>query len=266
MQIFYAIILGLIQGLTEFFPISSSGHLVIVEKILNFHFPGIVFEVMVHFGSLLAVLIIFRKDICEILKDSYQCLFLKRKKNNLIEKLIIATIPAVILGLFFKSKIELLFNSPQIIGIMLIITGLILFLSKFITYNTKNLSQITAKDAFIIGLAQSIAIIPGISRSGSTIVTGYYRKIKHTDSVKFSFLLSIIIIFGANFLEIKEMQLFLSKKEIWILLTGIFSAFIGGYFAITFLLKIIKSGKLHFFAYYCWIVGILSTILFNFFL
>lgn len=242
MNIVEAIILAVIQGITEWFPVSSSGHLVIGEKLLNLQ-SNIQYDVMLHIGSLIVILFVFRTDIIELLKvlvgrgtKEYKRLFLF---------LLLGSIPIAIIGFFFRRTIEAAFNSLIAVAILLFITGLFLYLSKRKT--TKK--ALSSKNAVIIGLAQAVAVLPGISRSGITISTGMMLGVNREKAARFSFLLFIPAIIGAMALQIPKVQL---NDDFKIMLLGTFVTIIVSYFALTWLLKIIKLQKFHYFAYYCW--------------
>ncbi|MBN2423797.1 MAG: undecaprenyl-diphosphatase UppP [Calditrichaceae bacterium] len=259
MDLIKAIILGLIQGLTEFLPVSSSGHLVIFAEILNFTEEGIAFEVFVHFGTLLSVLVAFRKDIAKMLSAPFQMLSSKNVEQEIREYwlwdlyIIVGTIPAVIVGLGFKDTIEGLFNNVLLVYFMLIITGAIMFSAQFLKEKTV---QFNYQNSFLIGIAQAFAILPGISRSGSTIFTGLACGLNREKVARFSFLLSIPAILGAVVLKTNDLiKQPPSADELINLSAGTIVAFISGYFAIFWLLDIVKKGKLQWFGYYCFILA-----------
>jgi undecaprenyl-diphosphatase len=257
-------ILGIVQGLTEFLPVSSSGHLVLAEKIFNLHTENIYLEVFLHFGTFMAVLIIFRKDIYGIFKSLWLRICSKANdedsKNylNLFYCLVIGTLPAVILGLLFKNLVETSFKNSQLVSLMLVCTGFFLFLTRF---SKAKKDSVGFLDSLIIGLAQGLALLPGISRSGWTISAGLFRGIKGNKAAEFSFLLSLPAILGASVLKLKEsLGQNLPSKTMALYLSGVLFAFIFGYFSIKFMLRILKKGKLEYFGYYCIIIGILSLI------
>jgi undecaprenyl-diphosphatase len=252
--------LGLVQGLSEFLPISSSGHLVLAASILNFQKEGIAFEVFVHFGTLLSVLVAFRIEIIKMIIAPYVILIQKENNQELQEFLhwdfyvIIGTIPAVIVGLFFKEQITALFSNVLLVLMMLIITGTILIISKFLPETEKTLNK---SNSFIIGIAQAFAILPGISRSGSTIVTALVFGINREKAAKFSFILSIPAVFGATIIKTKDLiSTPPAQNEILLLIIGAIVAFISGYLAIIWLLDLVKKGKLEWFGYYCFFISI----------
>jgi undecaprenyl-diphosphatase len=244
MDLISVCLLGIVQGLTEFLPVSSSGHLVLGEYIANFREPGAVFEVFLHAGTLLAILFFFRKEI-----------FRLSKKYLLF--LLVATIPAAVFGYLFSPFFEGLFNNPKLVGIALLITG---FFNLVTDKNVGKKASLNWQNSIIIGLFQALAIIPGISRSGSTIFAGTRVGIQGKEAAKFSFLLSIPAVVGANFLQFAKygpsLNGALSKY-----IAGFAFSFVAGYFAIKVVLKILEQKKFKYFAYYCFLVGILTLIL-----
>ena len=241
------IILGIIQGITEFLPISSSGHLVIAQYILGVKSPGNTLEVLFHFGTLMSVVYVFFQDVKQIF------LTMNEKNNRLfIFCMIIATLPAVFAGLFLKEYFLKIFDNVHLVGFALCLTGFLLLLSKRFRNNQK---KITFSTSILVGIAQAIAIIPGISRSGSTISMCMYLGIPPKEAARFSFLLSIPVIFGASilgFLEIESVKTFNNLT----LALAIITSFVTGVLALKILLKILEAGKFHFFGIYCLIVGV----------
>ncbi|MFW5787246.1 MAG: undecaprenyl-diphosphate phosphatase [Halanaerobiales bacterium] len=248
------IILGIIQGLTEFLPVSSSGHLVIFQSLLGLKQDNLTLNVFLHFGTLIPVFIIFWEDIIEIIS-------FKREKRQLIWLIIIGTIPAGIIGYLFDGYLENLFTSTIIAGYMLLITGVLLYLAERIGNTKKLMDEFKIHNAFFVGLAQSFAILPGISRSGSTIFAALVQDLNREDAARFSFLLSIPVILGATFLKIKEVsELGLVGITYLELIFGTVAAALAGYIAIKYLLHIMRQGSLNVFAYYCWIIGLIIII------
>jgi undecaprenyl-diphosphatase len=268
MDIIKVIILGMVQGLTEFLPVSSSGHLVLAAEILNFHEEGVAFEVFVHLGTLLSVLIVFRQDVIKMIIAPLQYLSSRFRKEETKQYLlwdlyiIIGTIPAAVIGLSFKSSIEAAFSNILLVILMLAITGTLLLLSRFIP---KKNEEMTFLKSLLIGVSQAFAILPGISRSGSTIVTGIFLGINKENAARFSFLLAIPAILGASVIKLKDIIAMESYSiPFSFLLIGAIVSFISGYFAIIWLLDIVKKGKLEWFAYYCYLVVGASTIWYTF--
>lgn len=254
MTVIQAMLLGLLQGLTEFLPISSSGHLVIAQHFLNVNDGGLFFEVLLHCATLVAVVAAYWKDLLELLKKPFQ------KYTYL---LIVATIPTGIIGLAFKDDFEALFNSVRTVGYMLLVTGVILLIAEYVSRNIFPSSRFKYWQAIIIGLAQGLAITPGISRSGTTIATGMLLGLKREEAARFSFLMSIPAILGASVIEAKDIVLtqYLDASLILPYLLGAVTAGISGYLAIKLLLGILNKGKLYYFSIYCWILG-LATLFF----
>lgn len=256
MSYFEAAILGIIQGLTEFLPVSSSGHLVLTQELFGFNPGGISFEIFVHLGSLAAVLIYFRSRLWEIL-TSFMSKESKEGRSYALF-LVIGTIPAAIIGLTFEDFFESIFASPVITSVFLFVTGLILFSTKFAKRGQNN---VTWGTAIIIGLAQAIAILPGISRSGSTISAGIWSKVEPSKAAEFSFLLSIPAIAGAAILKMGELLSQSDTSAGPYFIAGLLS-FASSLVAIHWLLAIIRRGRLDLFAYYCFAVGALGLYLF----
>ena len=269
MSIIQSIILGLIQGLTEFLPVSSSGHLVLAKSFMNINTGNDVsFEVFVHFGTFLSVVMIFWKDISEMYKVFAQAInhpskisemYRTNEMFRLMVFVIIGCIPAGILGVMFDEFFEEMFSDPKLISEMLLITGLILFLSRFAKQSRDG--NVTLTSSFGIGCVQAVAILPGVSRSGSTISAALMMGVSQENAARFSFLMALPIIFGATLL--KTRHLIISPPPSGQLVTmaiGTLVAFISGYIAIKALTGILRRGKFSFFAYYCFVVGILGIL------
>jgi undecaprenyl-diphosphatase len=256
------IFLGLIQGFTEPLPISSSGHLVIFQELFNLSIEGINFEIIVNTGSLIAIIIIFYKDIVSLVKNTILFLFKKQveyKKDFLyVLMLIVAVIPAGLFGFIFKDSFDKFSDNLWVVGVSLIITALALSLvGKASVENTTE--EITFKDALVIGIFQIFSLVPGISRSGSTMVGGLSRKIKFEDVMKFSFLLYIPISIAASLLSILDLS---TSNDTFII--GYVAAFmvsiIATYFAVKWLFKMVRKGNLKYFSIYCFTVGTIVLI------
>ena len=266
-----AILLGIVQGLTEFLPVSSSGHLVLLQQLLGLKEAELFFDVCVHLGTLVAVIIVFRQEIKDIVLALLRLVAMTGQKEEMraaIESdpqlkmallIVIGSIPTAVLGLLFSSIADRLFSSVMIVGVMLIATGLLLWATRSKTKDSppSGIDRLTPKNAFIIGIVQGLAIIPGISRSGSTISTGLLLGIDREIAARFSFLLSIPAIVGAGMLSLKE-GLFAAGSTIQIPLVGAITAAIVGYAALKVLLQVVKKGGLHLFAPYCGLVGIVA--------
>jgi undecaprenyl-diphosphatase len=215
---------------------------------------------MLHLGTLLAVVVYFWKDIVEILHGIKAALGRKGKDERGIRLLLwitVATIPTELIVLFFRDWLESFFSQPKLVGVMLLITGTFLWLTRWTKKEGRNIARMKWLDSILIGIAQGIAILPGISRSGATISTGLFCGLDRELSAKFSFLLSIPAILGATLLEFKRFD---SIEQIWIILTGTAIAFGVGILSLKFLIKINRIGKIFHFSYYCWIIGILIII------
>ncbi len=260
------ILLGIIQGLTEFFPVSSSGHLVIAKYFLNLNLPGAAFEAFLHFGTIVAVIVLFKKDIKELIISFFYSIYKMSHgenisnvyKNNSSSKLawflVISTMPAAIIGYTFSSYFEMLFSKPIIASYMLTITGAFLwFGNKKFVGGRKNISEITYKDAIIIGVAQVFAIFPGISRSGLTVIAGLSRNLDREFAAKYSFILSIPIILGASIFKMEKLSLL--NIDLSILILSGLAAAISSYGAMKIFISLLKNRKIHFFSYYLWIIS-----------
>ncbi len=267
MNIIEAIILGVLQGLTEFLPVSSSGHLVLAEKLLGLSLENVRFVVMVHLGTVLAVIIAFRLQVWRLLRSLFRGKMRYRRgrwefKNpdtRLACLLALATVPAALVGIFLGGLIRGSFFHPLAVGICLAVTGLVLFCLRFVKEKDEELSW---RRALLIGICQALAILPGISRSGMTISAGIYSGMEKVRAAEFSFLLAIPVILGASLFEFGDMMTNgITSSEIVSLLVGTVCAAISGYLAIQFLLRVIRRGKLYYFAYYCWLVALIVIIL-----
>ncbi|MBM7615640.1 undecaprenyl-diphosphatase UppP [Alkaliphilus hydrothermalis] len=272
MNIFKAIILGIAQGLTEFLPVSSSGHLAVTQSLLNVPEDKVLFlTVMLHFGTLISVFFIYSKDIfnivLEYLKMTVELLTGRGLKfDNEYRKLglyiMIATIPTGLMGFFFGDVFESFYTSQLIIGVALMITGTLLWFAEKVHSGKRNIHNMKWLDAVIVGIFQGMAITPGISRSGSTIVGSLLRGFNKELATKFSFLISIPAILGATAFEVKDaLSLGLGDLTSGILVAGILSAFLSGVFAIRALINFIKKEKLYYFSFYTWGIGGIIVIL-----
>lgn len=253
-----AFILGLIQGLTEFLPVSSSGHLELGKAILNVEAKEtLLFTLVVHGATVLSTIVVFRKDIMNLFSGLFS--FNWNDETKYITKIFISMIPVGIVGVFFKDEIKSLFTSNIfLVGSMLILTAALL---AFTFYAKQRDKKITFLDAFIIGIAQAIAVLPGVSRSGSTIATALLLGNKKTEAARFSFLMVLIPILGENILEIFGGELAATTSiEFTPLLIGFITAFVSGLLACKLMLNVVKSGKLIYFAAYCLVAGLIAII------
>lgn len=244
MEILQAIILGLVQGLGEFLPISSTAHLILVPYFFGWQDPGLAFDVALHLGTLIAVIGFFWKDWLNIFQLAFES---KSKiqfdqKNDFNKKtlwlLVLATIPGVLAGYFLEAKAETIFRSPLIIAGTLFLLGLILYLVDKYLQHRKNIKQVNWKDAIIIGLSQAVAIIPGVSRSGATITAGLFLGLSRSGAARFSFLLSTPIILGATIFKFPEL---FQNGINWPIILGVLVSAISGYLAIKYLLLFIEK-------------------------
>ncbi len=268
-----AILLGIIQGLTEFLPVSSSGHLVLFQKLFGLKEAELFFDVCVHLGTLLAVMVVFRQEIKNVILALMRFISSTGPKKNILQKIesdpdlkmalliVIGSIPTAVLGFLFRGIADRLFASAFLAGLMLMVTGLLLWLTRWAATRVEQpgADRLTSKNAFIIGVVQGVAIIPGISRSGSTISIGLLLGISREMAARYSFLLSIPAIIGAGLLSFKE-GLSQTDQAIQISLLGAVAAALVGYGALKSLLHVVKKGRLHLFAPYCWMVGILAIV------
>ncbi|GAW91548.1 undecaprenyl-diphosphate phosphatase [Calderihabitans maritimus] len=252
MSVWEAIFLGLVQGLTEFLPVSSSAHLVIAQHYLHISTPGLTFEILVHFGTLVAVLVAFRKDILSLFRKPFQ---------RLTYLIIIGTVPTAIIGLVFESYVEQLFGSVLAVGFMLLVTGFFLWIGETLVSGGKGTEEMSFRDALFIGIAQGMAVTPGISRSGITISAALVRGLNRETAARYSFLVVIPVILGATILKGAELLSSPASREILSpYLIGTAVAAISGYWAIKSLLKVLREGKLRYFSVYCWLLGLILII------
>lgn len=256
MDYFEAILLGLIQGLTEFLPVSSSGHLVLSEHLLGASIPGILFELVVHFGTLLSVLVFFRKKLLLLLRSLFDHSLGDERKMILL--LGLGTIPAAIFGVLFEESIENAFGSPQLTSVMLVVTGLILLSTALVKPGEKDVGRV---NSILIGVAQALAIFPGISRSGSTISAGLFLGIKPVIAAEFSFLLSIPVILGAIVFKIDALLTIDTAYTGQYIVGGLVS-FVSGLLAVYLILDFIRKGRFKYFGIYCLIIGIFGIFYF----
>jgi undecaprenyl-diphosphatase len=263
MEIIDAVILGVIQGLTEFLPVSSSGHLELGKALLgNDALPqeSLLFTVVLHFATALSTIVVFRKDVAIIFKGLFKGITTLSwtEEAKFSAKIIISMIPAVIIGYKFEHEFEELFgNSIFLVGCMLIVTALLLFLADRAKKTHKKVSLL---DGFVIGLAQGVAMLPGISRSGATISTSVLLGIDKSKAARFSFLMVVPLIFGKIAKDIMEGQIDYSSSNFTYLSVGFIAAFISGLFACTWMIKLVKQSKLSYFAIYCVVVGLAAII------
>ncbi len=269
MDVIQAIILGIVQGLTEFLPVSSSAHLIFFPYILGTK-SSVAFDTVLHIGTLVTVVSFFWKDIVSMIKalissilDLFRGKFMEGVKEDVYKRLVwllvVGTIPAGVMGIAFKSEFEALFNSILAVGFFLLITGVLLWMSEHYKQGKKQVKEVSFKNALAIGIFQGFAIAPGISRSGSTIAAGLFSGLNRELAARYSFLLSIPAILGAALVQVNDITAL--NMSLIAFVAGFLAAVVFGYLAIKLLLKIIKDWSLNIFAYYCWIVGAASIII-----
>lgn len=254
-----AAILGIIQGLTEFLPVSSSGHLELGKAILgdtSVPEESLLFTVVLHFATALSTLVVFRKDVIDIFKGLFRFEWNDEAKFSL--KIIISMVPAALVGLFFEEQLEVLFGGNiMFVGFMLLITALLLWLADKAKSTGKSVSY---SNAFVIGVSQAIAMLPGISRSGATISTSVLLGNDKTKAARFSFLMVVPLIFGKIAKDLLDGNIAASTTETSILIIGFVTAFLAGLVACTWMISLVKKSKLSYFAIYCFVVGLVAII------
>jgi len=255
---FEALILGLIQGFTEFLPVSSSGHLEIAKSLFGINpEESFYFTVAVHGATVLSTMVVFWKEIVQLISGSLK--FKMNEETSYVLKIIISMIPVGIAGVLLKEPIENMFNGNLVfVGSMLMVTAVLLALAHFIRKRERSIGY---WDALIIGIAQAIAVIPGISRSGATIATGLMIGNKKDEIAKFSFLMVLIPVLGANLLEIVTGDIGTGSAGVGVILIGFVTAFVAGYLACRWMIALVKRSRLIWFAVYCVIIGLLAVLL-----
>ncbi|MCB9224670.1 MAG: undecaprenyl-diphosphatase UppP [Crocinitomicaceae bacterium] len=255
MSILEAIILGIVQGLTEFLPVSSSGHLVLANEMLNTELDpdkSLLMTVVLHFATALSTVVVFRKDLAKIFKGLFQFNWNDDAKFSV--KIILSMIPAAAVGVFFDDQIKAFFDGNVVlVGFMLLVTGILLFLADKAKKTEKEVSY---SSAIIIGISQAIAILPGISRSGATISTSVLLGVDRDRSARFSFLMVVPLIFGAMAKDIMGAEISFDSSDIVPLSAGFITAFVTGLAACTWMIALVKRAKLKYFSFYCFAVGI----------
>jgi len=259
MEWFEAIILGLVQGLTEFLPVSSSGHLEIGKEVLGVNTPDdLMFTTMVHAATVLSTILVFRKQILDLIKGFFK--FKYNDQTDYVLKIALSIIPVMIVGLCFKDNVEALFGSIKVVGCALVVTAVLLFFSDMASKSSSASAKPSAKEvrngisywqAFVVGLGQALAVIPGLSRSGTTISTGLICGVKREVMAQFSFLMVLIPILGESFLELVGGEFASSSIGALPLVLGFVSAFLSGLFACKVMIALVKKAKLGWFALYC---------------
>jgi len=260
MDFLQAIYLGFLQGVTEFLPVSSSGHLVIAQAFLpNFEQPGVLFDVLLHLGTMGAVVLYFRKDLLSLVRAPFIADAEALIHRKLLLLIVAGSVPTAVIGLAFKDFFESLFHDYRRAAMMLIVTGIILFISERFRRGERKEKDLTLGDALLTGVVQGCAIIPGISRSGSTIAALLLRGVDGETAARFSFLLALPAVGGAALLSLKDVH-GVAEGLLPVYLAGAAISFATGLFSIHFLLAIIRKRRLFIFALYCWIVGGFFTV------
>lgn len=271
MALFHAVVLGVIQGVTEFLPISSSGHLVIFQSLFGIKEPQIFFDIALHVGTLAVVCVFFSKDLKEIAGAVFSVSTWFAGKGGLGQRLsqlpeirllsliIVGTIPTALLGLAFRPIADVVFSSVWLVGITLLVTGLLLWFTRGLKTQGRNAAQLTLSDALCVGLMQGLAILPGISRSGATIAMALFKGLNPETAARYSFLLSIPAILGAMALELGAGRASALPPPGSVLL-GACVAAVAGYGALTVLILLVKRGNLYAFAPYCWLLGLVAIV------
>jgi len=256
MTLFDAILLGIVQGITEFLPISSDGHLAIVQHYLpNFEQPGLLFDVLLHVGTLGAILLYFHRDVVRLLTAPFRQALEARRDRRLLVLIVIASVPTAIIGLALKHAVEQWMENMLVVGSMLILTGTLLFVGeRYRRSGRRQEAALTVTDAVLTGIAQGLAVLPGLSRSGSTIATLLFRGVDGETAARFSFLMAIPAVAGAALLSLKDLGT-LPTGDVPAYLAGTAVAFLVGMCAIRLLLDVIRRQRLVWFAIYCWLIG-----------
>lgn len=259
-----ALLLGIVQGATEFIPVSSSAHLVLVPWLAGWPEPGLLFDTVVHWGTLMGVLAYFRRQVWELIV-AWVSSILKRRIDGpdarLAWLIVLGTVPAAIMGALWSDFFSDLFDSPTKVAWLLLLTGAMMTLSEKVGSHSRDISSLSVADALVVGLAQGCAIAPGISRSGFTIAAGLFHGLRRETVARYSFLLSIPIILGAGASQIVDLSQASLAQQWPSLVLGFCGAALSGFMCIVFLLSYLRSHRLYIFAAYCWLLGSLCFLL-----
>lgn len=255
-----AIVLGIVQGLTEFLPVSSSGHLAMGKALFGIETTDLSFEIAVHAATVLSTIVVFRKDIAALLKGLFK--FKMNPETRYLLLIALSMVPVFVVGMFFKDSVEALFGDGLlVVGLALMVTALLLFLSETLALRRGGEGEkMNWKSALWMGLAQAVAVIPGLSRSGSTIATGLLCGVRKEEVTRFSFLMVLIPILGGAFLDVVGGDFAASSTGVLPLLLGFLAAFISGLFACRFMIAIVRKARLRWFALYCVTVGLACVV------
>lgn len=257
MDTLQAILLGIVQGITEFLPVSSSGHLQLAKELLGVELENnITFDVTLHAATVLSTIVVLWRELWQLLRGAFSKHF--NDEQRYILNVLVSMIPAGVVGVLFADQIEALFSSLWFVGLMLLLTAVLLSFAYYA--KPRQRSQITTRDAFVIGLAQAAATMPGLSRSGSTIATGLLLGCEKSKVAHFSFIMVIPVILGKMLLDILSGEMAAMSIETGVLVSGFVAAFVSGALACKFMIEIVKRGKLIWFALYCAVVGLVAII------
>jgi undecaprenyl-diphosphatase len=252
---FDAILLGIVQGATEFLPVSSSGHLVLAQHLLgDFEQPGVLFDVLLHLGTIVAVAIYFWHDLTGLVSSLWRRDESAAQQRFMVGLLIAGSVPTAVIGLLFKDFFISLFERPVIVCIMLLVTGILLWLAERLRKRGQARTQMSLVDAIVVGTVQGCAIIPGISRSGSTIATLLMRGVDGETAARFSFLLALPAVCGAALLSVRDLDA-VGTATVMPYLAGALAALVTGLLCIHLLMGVVRRRRLHWFALYCWFAG-----------
>ncbi|MCP4115869.1 MAG: undecaprenyl-diphosphate phosphatase [Desulfobacteraceae bacterium] len=271
MELYQGVVLGILQGLTEFLPVSSSGHLVLGQNFFGITEPALSFDISLHLGTLFAVVVVFFSDIKGMLLSflrltraggstgRVRTLLKEDRDVRLGALIIVGSVPTAVLGLILKEYVHTLFSSIVIVGAMLMVTGTFLWLTKRMTGQGRGIREFGFGSALFIGFCQGLAVMPGISRSGATIAAGLFSGLDRETAARYSFLLSMPAIIGAEILSLRESFAAGGGLDS-VTLLGTLAAFVSGLFALRVLLKVVRQGKIYMFAPYCWAAGLIAIL------
>lgn len=248
------VILGIVQGLTEWLPVSSSGHLAMAKELAGWQ-PPIIFYVLLHLGTLLVIVGFFRRDIVEILRALSKRDF-RSEHGRLGVLVVVGSVPTAVLGYVFQDLFKSFFDNLVVVGAALLATGVLLFFSE----RREGERDLTYVDSLLMGVAQGIAIIPGVSRSGATISTGLLRRVDRETAFRLSFLLSIPAVLGAAVAESGDLNFLVGSGDVIAVVVGVVTSMVVGYLSLKVLLKVVVKRRFHYFAFYCWTAGILAIV------
>ena len=267
MDLLNVVILGFVQGLTEFLPVSSSGHLVLMQQLLGMQEPELFFDICVHIGTLIAVCVVFYREIGNLIKTvvrfpillktsrGFKSLVTTNEEIRMVILILVGSIPTALMGLLFHEIADQIFSSVGVVGVTLLVTGTLLWFTYKLPKKGRDIKAVSIRDALAVGLIQGLAILPGISRSGSTISVGLYLGIDREVAGRYSFLLSIPAIIGALVISLDSAKI-ASTISAPLIVVGSLIALVVGFAALKMLLWVVKKGQLHYFAPYCWMLGL----------